>query len=114
VESGLVQVTKGRQVAEVRPHEKVVFREKDSPLVPQDNPDELYNYYRTHEFVCNHTPLIRLVDKLNEAYNVQIVLANPRLEQLPLTTTFRGPSLDEILHIVATTFPYGSKRPATG
>lgn len=104
VESGLVQVVKGRQVATVRPHEKVVFRETDSLLLPQDNPDELYNYYRTHEFVCNHTPLIRLADKLNEAYNVQIVLANPRLEQLQLTTTFQDPSLEEILNIVAKTF----------
>jgi transmembrane sensor len=104
VESGLVQVVKGRQAADVRPHEKVVLKEKDSLLLPQDNPDDLYNYYRTHEFVCNHTPLIRLVDKLNEAYNAQIVLASPRLEQLQLTTTFQDPSLEEILSIVAKTF----------
>jgi transmembrane sensor len=104
VESGLVQVVKGRQAANVRPHEKIVLKEKDSLLLPQDNPDDLYNYYRTHEFVCNHTPLIRLVDKLNEAYNAQIVLASPRLEQLQLTTTFQDPSLEEILNIVAKTF----------
>jgi ferric-dicitrate binding protein FerR (iron transport regulator) len=65
------------------------------------NPDQLYNYYRTNAFECDGTPLWRLAEKLEEAYNVHITITNDRLRNLTLTTTFAGESLDTILDVIA-------------
>jgi len=104
VETGVVEVSKHENEVTLNPNEKAtVSKDKENP-VKQQITDELYNYYRTKEFVCNNTPLWRLVDVLNEAYGVNIVIADNRLRSLPLTTVFRNESLDTILVIVAETF----------
>lgn len=103
VETGMVEVEKeGRRIA-VRAHEKMVMGLHGSLPVKEDNRDELYNYYRTHAFTCNGTPLGRLVDKLNEVYGVHIVIKEEELRHLPLTTTFQDESLDPILDIISRT-----------
>jgi ferric-dicitrate binding protein FerR (iron transport regulator) len=66
--------------------------------------DKLYNYYRSKEFVCDDTPLWKLVEVLNEAYGVNIVIENKELRGLRLNTTFNNESLDTILDIVSQTF----------
>jgi len=73
-------------------------------LMKEDNPDQLYNYYRTRTFECNGTPMWRLVEKLNEVYKVHIVIGENRLHDLKLTTTFVDESLDGILNVVSKTF----------
>ena len=72
--------------------------------VKEDNSDELYNYYKTKEFVCNGTRLSRLVEVLNEAYNTEIVIGNSRLDNLSLNTTFSDASLDYILEVIGKTY----------
>jgi ferric-dicitrate binding protein FerR (iron transport regulator) len=64
----------------------------------------LYNYYVTHEFVCDDTPLWKLVEVLNEAYGSHIEIANPDLRNLPLTATFHNEPLDRTLSIISETF----------
>ncbi|MCD6064325.1 MAG: Fe2+-dicitrate sensor, rane component, partial [Flavipsychrobacter sp.] len=49
------------------------------------------------------TPLWRLVDVLNEAYGVNIIIGNPRLKNLELTTTFRNEPIENILAVVSET-----------
>ncbi|MHA4810559.1 FecR family protein [Flavitalea flava] len=104
VETGMVEITKGGHTISVRANEKVIVRENDPLPEKQGNTDELYNYYRTHEFACNGISLERLVDKLNEVYKANIVIGNDRLRNMALTTTFRDESLDEILYIISQTF----------
>jgi ferric-dicitrate binding protein FerR (iron transport regulator) len=53
--------------------------------------------------VCSATPLWRLVDVLNEAYGVNIIIGNPRLKNLELTTTFRNEPIENILAVVSET-----------
>ncbi len=104
VATGIVEVAKNEYAVKLNPQEKAtVFLSEEKPL-KQAHKDELYNYYHTREFVCNSTPLWRLTDVLSEAYGVNIVIADNRLKNLLLTTTFRDESLDNILAVIGQTF----------
>lgn len=103
VETGLVEVAKKEFGVKLSPNEKaVVLRNEDRP-VKSASEDELYNYYRTKEFVCDDTPLWRLADVLSEVYGVQIE-ATARVRNMPLTTTFSNESLNGILSVISETF----------
>ena len=104
VETGIVEVLKKEHSVKLNPDEKgVVLKDRDDPF-KQKNTDALYNYYRTKEFTCNATPLWRLADVLSQAYGVDIIIADERLKDLPLTATFQNESLDSILAVIAETF----------
>jgi transmembrane sensor len=103
VESGIVDVAKNQKAVRLNPSEKAtVLIDKDAPF-KESNTDELYNYYKTKELVCKNTPLSRLVDVLNEAYDTDIVIGNSSIKNLPMTTTFRDEPLDEILATICRT-----------
>ncbi len=103
VETGIVQVQRKEKMVELKKNERIVVPQKDSVLVKQQVEDKLYNYYRTKEFVCDGTPLWKLVEVLNEAYQVNIQIENKAIRTLPLTTTFYNESLDNILKIISET-----------
>ncbi len=104
VESGVVQVTAHQQNITLIKGESI--RIGDSGIVQPKNDvkDALHQYYRTREFVCDNTPLWKLVEVLNEAYGSHITIANDALRQYPLTTTFHNEPLDNILLIIHETF----------
>ncbi len=104
VETGIVEVSKKKNTVQLTPHEKATVRQNEQMPEKQANNDELYNYYHTRLFVCNNTPLGRFVHVLNEAYDVNIVIADPYLAQQPLTSTFKDESLDNILRVIGETF----------
>lgn len=104
VETGVVQVRRKNMVAELHPKEKITVSEMDSTLVKSVEKDQLYNYYRTREFVCDNTPLWKLVSALNEAYDSNIVIGKASLRNLPLTVTFENESLETILDVIGETF----------
>ena len=104
VETGIVRVTKNRETIELRPGEKVEASEADSAMKKEEVTDQLHKYYRTKEFVCDRTPLWKLVEVLNEAYDANIVIGNSKLRSLPLNATFYNESLDKILSIIEQTF----------
>lgn len=102
VETGIVEVAKKQFEVQLTPHEKAtVLKDQDAPI-KQQSEDDLYNYYRTNEFVCNHTPLWRMADVLSEAYGVHFDLS-PRVKNMPLTGTYSRDSLDSILAIISET-----------
>lgn len=103
VESGIVQVRKNNQTIQLVKGEKVLIKQNDSILTKQITTDQLYNYYRSKQFVCEDTPLWKLVNTLNEAYETNIVIAKPELGNLTITTSFNNETLDTILNIVAET-----------
>lgn len=103
VETGIVNVAKNKNAVTLNPNEKAVVLNNSNKPVKQELTDELYNYYRTREFICNGTPLWRMVDVLNEVYNANIIIANPKIKDLPLTTTFHNETLDSILSVIAET-----------
>ncbi|WP_082886318.1 FecR domain-containing protein [Flavisolibacter tropicus] len=104
VETGIVQVTRGNKTIELRPKEKVTVESKDTTLAKAVEEEKLYNYYRTKEFVCDNTPLWKLVEVLNEAYGSNIVIDRPALRNLRMSTTFTNESLDQVLNVISLTF----------
>jgi ferric-dicitrate binding protein FerR (iron transport regulator) len=104
VESGIVKVEKNNRSILLRPNEKVIVSNSDSIMKPHKIKGKLYNYYVTHEFVCDNTPLWKLVEVLNEAYGSHIEIANDDLRGLPLTATFHNEPLDRTLSIISETF----------
>jgi ferric-dicitrate binding protein FerR (iron transport regulator) len=104
VATGIVKVKAHGKEVQLYPGEKVMVTKTSNELVKQQNKGSLYNYYITGALVCDQTPLYQLVDKLNEVYKVDIEITNDKLRNLPITTTFKDQSLDEILKVIAETF----------
>lgn len=102
VETGLVQVTRNGKVQLLKAGERITVG-TDSSAAISNSEDKLYNYYVSRTFICDNTPLWKLVDKLNEAYDVNISIPNQRLRKLPLNVTFNEESLDVILAIISQT-----------
>ncbi|PQJ12045.1 iron dicitrate transport regulator FecR [Flavipsychrobacter stenotrophus] len=97
VETGIVEVAKKQYAIRVLPHQKAIVLKQEQKPVMENSTDVLYNYYRTKEFVCDHTPLYKLTDILNEAFDVHIVIATPTLKNIPINSTYHEQSLDAIL-----------------
>lgn len=104
VETGIVSVGVSDKAVKVLPQQKVVVHKKQKALDVQKTQDDLYNYYRTKEFVCYKTPLYKLAEALNSAYDVKIVIPEQRVRNLTLSTTYKNISLNEILNLVTKQF----------
>ncbi len=110
VETGIVEVSKVNKGVTLKPQQKaIVTKDKTVPVLEQ-NTDELYNYYRTKEFVCNATPLCRLTDVLSDAFDVNIVIADERIRNMPITTVFHNEPIENILDVICATFNLRSVR----
>lgn len=103
VETGIVEVSKKKNSVMLNPNEKATVLQSSEVPLKEAVDDVLYNYYRTKELVCKNTPLWRLVDVLNDAYNVNIEIGNARLKDMEITTTFKNQTLDEVLDVIART-----------
>jgi len=103
VETGIVKVARAGKTVELRANEETIVEEKDSMLTKEKVSDQLYKYYRTKEFVCDDTPLWKLVEVINEAYNSHVVIGNPALKNMSITTTFNNESLDQVLNVISLT-----------
>lgn len=112
VESGIVRVTKKGKTIALKANEKLLAEAKDTVLMKEAVTDRLYNYYRTKEFVCDDTPLWKLISVLNEAYGANIVIENTELKDLKLNTTFNNESLGQVLNVISLTFNIKVKKEA--
>lgn len=103
VESGIVKVNNKQDSVRLTAGEKVSVTQNQSNLFKIKNQGKLYNYYYTNELVCDRTPLSELVAVLNEKFKTNIVIVNPAIQTLPISTTFKTEGLKEILGVVAET-----------
>ena len=104
VETGTVRVSQNGHQTAVNPGQKVTVKQNTHNFIKEYNPDQLYTYYRTREFIADDTPLWRMVEVLNEAYDSRIIIAKQELRNLPLNTTFKNDSLSNILQVISRTF----------
>lgn len=102
VETGIVRVTHKGKTVELHANEQLAVTSADS-LNKAPVTDKLYNYYRTKEFVCDDTPLWKLVEVLNEAYKSNIVIARPELRDLRINVSLYNESLDRVLELISLT-----------
>nr|WP_233173680.1 FecR domain-containing protein [Pedobacter sp. ASV19] len=103
VETGKVMVTGQKETWTLVPGQKLLLS-KNGTLLEDGKADQLYQYYRSHVFVAKNTPLWRMVEVLNEAYQADIIVPDKNLRQLPLNSTFRNDNLEDILSVIAQTF----------
>ncbi len=113
VETGKVRVQRKQQEILLKPAESVLVDPLDQDLKSRKQTDLLYTYYRSKAFIANGTPLWKLVEVLNEAYDVQIHIEKDDLKNLRLNTTFKEDSLDEILDVISKTFGIAVHRNGT-
>lgn len=104
VETGIVKVTKAGNTITLTAGEMMEIIGSGKIINKSKSSDKLYNYYRSKQFVCEDTPLWKLVQVLNEAYGSEIVITRSELKDLKINTTFNDASLDEILSVIHETF----------
>lgn len=104
VETGIVSVTHAGKTTRLTTGEKLLLQTGKGTAEKESVSDELYKYYRTRQFVCDETPLWKLVAVLNEAYNSNIRIGKDELKNLAITTTFNNESLEKVLEIIHLTF----------
>lgn len=104
VETGVVKVTKGKEIYTLRANEKLVINKVNNQARVGKVENKLYQYYRTNLFICDGTPLAELVNCLSDAYGVTIKVENPLLMQQPLNAKYsKTDSVQHILETVAQT-----------
>ncbi|QIL38895.1 DUF4974 domain-containing protein [Pedobacter sp. HDW13] len=103
VESGVVKVNNQQDSVRLTAGEKVEVTQNQTKLFKRESQGKLYNYYYTGELICNGTPLGELVPVLNEKFKANIIIVNPAIKTLPISTTFKNEKLNEILDVVAQT-----------
>jgi ferric-dicitrate binding protein FerR (iron transport regulator) len=105
VETGIVRVSNAKRTIELRAGERATISDNDSIATKEEVTDKLYKYYRTKEFVCDNTPLWKLVEVLNQAYDANIIIANDKLKDLRMNSPFYNESLGQVLTVIQETFP---------
>lgn len=104
VATGIVTVSKNENSVRLTPDEVAVVTANSQTPVKMRSRDNLYNYYKTKEFICDKTPLWRLVEVLNEAYDKDIKIKNKKLKDIQLSTRFSNESLDMIFTVIQETY----------
>ena len=104
VETGVVKVSRDGQEITLQAGEKIQMPFTGKIQAKEQVTDKLHNYYRTKEFVCDDTPLWKLVQVLNEAYKTKIVIGKEELKNLRMNTSFYNESLDQVLEVIRLTF----------
>lgn len=104
VETGIVKVSHEGKEVTLQAGEKIKMPFTGAVAAKEKVSDKLHNYYRTKEFVCDDTPLWKLVQVLNEAYKTNIVFGREELKELRMNTTFYNESLDQVLEVIHLTF----------
>lgn len=103
VETGIVEVSKNENIVRLSPKEKAIVIAANEKPLKENSKDMLYTYYRSNEFECINIPLWRVVEVLNEAYQAQIIIANPDIKDLRFRTNLISQNLDDNLAVIAET-----------
>lgn len=103
VETGLVSVSDGTKSLQLKAGERALLSGESSSWKVVSSSDKLHQYYRTKTFNCDNTPLWKLVEVLNSAYDVSIEISNPSIRNLPITTVFEERPINEVLFIIEQT-----------
>ncbi|MFA4868532.1 MAG: FecR family protein [Pedobacter sp.] len=104
VETGIVKVSLGKKEINLQKGEKVIINNNVDQLVKTQNTDQLYNYYRSNEFVTNNTPLWHIIEVINEAYGSTVIIKDSAIKNLSLNTTLKtSASLDDNLQVICKT-----------
>jgi ferric-dicitrate binding protein FerR (iron transport regulator) len=105
VATGLVKVGYANKEVFLRPQQMITIRDSDTIRVGKEPvKDQFYKYYVDRVFDFENTPLKRVVELLNQAYDYKIIIDRSSDQKLLLTAKFEQNSLTEILKVISSTF----------
>ncbi len=105
VATGLVKVGYANKEVFLRPQQMITIRDRDTIKVGKEPvKDQFYKYYVDRVFDFQNTPLKRVVEVLNQAYDYTIIIDHSPDQKLLLTAKFEQNSLTEILKVISSTF----------
>ena len=105
VATGLVKVGYANKEVFLRPQQMITIRDRDTIKVGKEPvKDQFYKYYVDRVFDFQNTPLKRVVEVLNQAYDYTIIVDHSPDQKLLLTAKFEQNSLTEILKVISSTF----------
>ena len=110
VETGVVELQGKGEIVRLRANQKAKIYKKDKSIKVEKNTDKLYQYYRSKTFECDETPLWKVVEVLNEAYEEKIIISNRALRDMPLTTQFDNEELDLVMEVLSETFEFSIEK----
>jgi len=107
VETGKVQVSDQNNESKeliLTPGDKGTLVYSGNSLLKSTNADPNFLAWRTRNLIFKATSLAEVIVSLEKVYKVDILLADPKLNELLLTAQFNNYSLDFILKVIETTF----------
>ncbi len=115
VETGKVhflnKTTKANETDELilTPGEKGTLIFSSNSLLKSTNLNPNFLAWKTHNLIFKAAPLAEVIENLGKVYNVNIQLADPKLNELLLSAQFNDHTLDFILKVIETTFQIEAK-----
>lgn len=86
------------------PGEKGTFFTRSKTLEKSANTDVNYFAWKTHELIFNEVPLSDVINSLKKVYNINVLVAEPELNNLLLTAHFDKKPVDFVLNVIRLTF----------
>ncbi|SHE85867.1 FecR family protein [Pedobacter caeni] len=99
VETGIVKVRLGNEEIRLIKGERVSISNVTKKLIKEQSEDQLYNYYRSKQFICTGNTLAEVAQVLSEAYGVKITV-DPAAQHHTFYTTLKLTSIDENLKVI--------------
>ncbi|MDA3854505.1 MAG: DUF4974 domain-containing protein, partial [Bacteroidales bacterium] len=87
---------------------------KDKHVIQIDQQDVNYMSWLDHKLVFNDNQLPYVIQTVENAYHIDITLAEVQLEQLSISTTFHQLSIDEIMTSLCLTLNLEHEKTANG
>lgn len=116
VETGKVQVlnkaTKANETNELilTSGERGTLVYSSNSLLKSTNQNPNFLAWKTRNLIFKATSLAEVIENLEKVYNVNIQMADPKLNELLLTAQFNNYPLDFILKVIETTFRIEAKQ----
>jgi ferric-dicitrate binding protein FerR (iron transport regulator) len=101
VETGQIRVANFLDTITLNSGESITLKAKDQKLQKHSTPAAIHNYYHPNLFQFQETPLPKLTAALQDAYKIQIVIADNALNTYKFTGTFRDEPLSRIMAVIA-------------
>ena len=101
--SGKVAVNYGEQEILLKQGEKAIVNKQSGNIVTEPNLNLNMLAWKTKTFQFNDTPMNKIVEVLENAYNKEILVMNPEINNCRITATFKGQSLEAILLVLQST-----------
>lgn len=103
VETGIVRVTRDGETVELHAGEQL-HAEANNMFEKSEVTDNLHSYYRSRVFICDETPLSKLVTALEEAYHVKIHFKNGEaLKNLRINITLKNETIGRVMELISAT-----------